>query len=148
MQVVSCPVMRSPREEDRDDDDDVDLSLEHVNFGGGCSSLLLLQPDRMEFGTPRGNETTIGSCSGLLGETFTLMVDDDDDDIILFLGDDAFDADDEALRFLVDEEGLLIAAEDDNAIMHKLLLQTKCKRSQISNTNHLLVSSPSSHVFF
>ena len=128
MQVVSCPVMRSPREEDRDDDDDVDLSLEHVNFGGGCSSLLLLQTDRMEFGTPRGNETTIGSCSGLLGETFTLMVDDDDDDdIILFLGDDAFDADDEALRFLVDEEGLLIAAEDDNAIMHKLLLQTKCK---------------------
>lgn len=125
MQVVSCPVMRSPREEDRDDDDDdVDLSLEHVNFGGGCSSLLLLQPDRMEFGTPRGNETTIGSCSGLLGETFTLMVvdDDDDDDIILFLGDDAFDADDEALRFLVDEEGLLIAPEDDNAIMlHKLL---------------------------
>ena len=123
MQVVSCPVMRSPREEDRDDDD-VDLSLEHVNFGGGCSSLLLLQPDRMEFGTPRGNETTIGSCSGLLGETFTLMVvdDDDDDDIILFLGDDAFDADDEALRFLVDEEGLLIAPEDDNAIiMHKLL---------------------------
>lgn len=125
MQVVSCPVMRSPREEDRDDDDDVDLSLEHVNFGGGCSSLLLLRPDRMEFGTPRGNETIIGSCSGLLGETFTLMVVDDDDDIILFLGDDAFDADDEALRFLVDEEGLLIAAEDDTAIMHKLLLQIR-----------------------
>lgn len=134
MQVVSCPVMRSPREEDRDDDDDVDLSLEHVNFGGGCSSLLLLQPDRMEFGTPRGNETTIGSCSGLLGETFTLMVvDDDDDDIILFLGDDAFDADDEALRFLVDGEGLLIAAEDDTAIMHKLLLQTKCKLANIEH---------------
>ena len=120
--------MRSPREEDRDDDDDdVDLSLEHVNFGGGCSSLLLLQPDRMEFGTPRGNETTIGSCSGLLGETFTLMVDDDDDDdddddIILFLGDDAFDADDEALRFLVNEEGLLIAPEDDNAIMNAQII--------------------------
>lgn len=65
MQSLSSPDMTRPREEDS-------FSLEHVNRGGelvATSSESLVVA--IEAGTPRGNETTMGSCSGLMGVTST-----------------------------------------------------------------------------
>ena len=93
--------MRRPREEDS-------LSLEQVKRGGGLVVSMSSEcpPTAMEVGTPRGNETTIGSCSGLLGATSTLMATDFGDvELRLFerAGAGSFVATrvDEDLRFLV-----------------------------------------------
>ena len=60
--------MTRPREEDS-------FSLEHVNRGGGGGELVAISSESLvvaiEAGTPRGKETTIGSCSGLMGVTST-----------------------------------------------------------------------------
>lgn len=66
MQSSSSPEMTRPREEDS-------FSLEHVNRGGG--ELVAISSESLvvaiEAGTPRGKETTMGSCSGLMGVTST-----------------------------------------------------------------------------
>jgi len=72
VQWSSSPLMRRPREE-------LSLNLEYVNVGG----VALLSLSAMELGTPRGNDTTTGSYSGLLGATLTCM------DVLLGLEVDA-----------------------------------------------------------
>lgn len=103
MQSSSSPDMRRPREEDS-------LSLEQVKRGGGLVVSLSSEcppPTAMEVGTPRGNETTIGSCSGLFGATSTLMATDFEEVVLLRLferaGAGSFVAArvDEDLRFFV-----------------------------------------------
>lgn len=82
MQSSSSPDMRRPREEDS-------FSLEQVKRGGGLVVSMSSEsppPTAMEVGTPRGNETTIGSCSGLLGATSTRMATDFGDVELRFFG--------------------------------------------------------------
>jgi len=95
VQLSSSPVMRRPRDEEA-------LSLEQVNRGGSVPVSLSV----MELGTPRGKDTTIGSYSGLLGDTSTLM-----DAVRLFLdgflvGDDVALSD---LRFFVLVDAIVLA---------------------------------------
>lgn len=67
MQSSSSPEIRRPREEDS-------FSLEQVKRGGGMVTMSSVSapPTAIEAGTPRGKETTIGSCSGLTAATSTL----------------------------------------------------------------------------
>lgn len=86
MQWLSSPDTTRPREDDS-------FNLEHMNLSGASGSVsseesLSFAAARIEAGTPRGKETTMGSCSGLIGVTSTLT------------STTAAVVDDETLRFL------------------------------------------------
>lgn len=99
--------MRRPREE-------LSFNFEYVNVGG----VALLSLSAMELGTPRGNDTTTGSYSGLLGATLTFM-----DELIGLVVDD----DVSILRFsptlaLCTESSSLL--EDDDEELDELILSS------------------------